>query len=90
MPLVIVQMGVDQLHILIEGEMNYTSPLVLTQEKCRGAISSRFSERLKLISSLSDLVSMDNFTQPKHGRLAKQIRDANPIASAIHPQQVPL
>jgi hypothetical protein len=83
-PPVIVQTEVDRLHILIEGEMNYTSPLVLTQEKSRGAISSCLADRRQLISSFSDLVLMDEFTQPKHGRLAKRIRDANPIASAIH------
>jgi len=82
-PLVIAQMDVDRLHNLIEGEMNYTSHLALTQEKSRGAIASRLSGR-RPISSFSDLVLMDEFTQPKHGRLAKRIRDVNLIASAIH------
>ena len=62
MPLVIVQTEVDRLHILIEGEMNFTSPLVLTQEKFPGAISSCLADRRQLIWSFSDLVLMDKFT----------------------------
>jgi hypothetical protein len=56
---------------------------VLTQEKFREAISSCLADRRQPIAPFFDLVLMDEFTQPKHGRLAKRIRDANPIAAAI-------
>ena len=72
---------------MIEGEKNHTLPIVPTQEILRITISSCFAEcrlRVQLISSLSDFVLMDEFTQPKHGRVVKRIQDANPIASAIH------